>query len=50
MSLLGSHDHRSEMQTRAELYQTLGLGAYEKLDASIVESVTPAAPGAGVHT
>jgi methylisocitrate lyase len=38
-----------QMQTRAELYQTLGLSAYERLDASIVESVAPAAPGAGDH-
>ena len=28
-----------EMQTRTELYETLGLGAYEALDASIVKTV-----------
>lgn len=32
----------AEMQTRSELYSTLGLNAYEKLDASIVESIAPA--------
>jgi methylisocitrate lyase len=31
------------MQTRAELYDTIGLQAYEALDASIVESVVPGA-------
>lgn len=29
------------MQTRAELYETLGLAAYEELDASIVATVLP---------
>lgn len=31
------------MQTRAELYKTIGLHAYEALDASIVETVIPTA-------
>ena len=31
----------AEMQTRAELYQTIGLGQYEALDASIVATVLP---------
>ncbi|MCC4243021.1 methylisocitrate lyase [Stappia indica] len=30
-----------EMQTRAELYETIGLGQYEALDASIVATVLP---------
>lgn len=32
-----------EMQTRAELYDLIGLQAYEALDAKIVESVVPKA-------
>jgi methylisocitrate lyase len=31
----------SEMQTRAELYELIGLHAYEALDASIVTSIVP---------
>lgn len=31
-----------EMQTRAELYETLGLDRFEALDASIVRSIAPA--------
>jgi methylisocitrate lyase len=30
-----------EMQTRAELYDTIGLARYEALDASIVRTVLP---------
>ncbi len=30
-----------EMQTRAELYDTIGLAKYEALDASIVATVLP---------
>jgi methylisocitrate lyase len=30
-----------EMQTRAELYDTIGLHAYEALDASIVKTIIP---------
>ncbi|MCS6986232.1 MAG: methylisocitrate lyase [Sphingomonadaceae bacterium] len=33
-----------EMQTRAELYATIGLSAYEALDASLVASVVPEPP------
>jgi len=33
-----------EMMTRAELYDFIGLEAYESLDASIVRTVLPAAP------
>ncbi len=36
-----------EMQTRAELYETIGLEAYEALDRSIVRSVLPSAGDAG---
>ncbi|TCO69458.1 methylisocitrate lyase [Rhodovulum euryhalinum] len=32
---------KPEMQTRAELYETIGLNAYEALDRSIVASVAP---------
>lgn len=31
----------AEMQTRAELYDTIGLHAYEALDASIIKTVVP---------
>jgi len=31
----------SDMQTRAELYDTIGLGDYEALDASIVKTIVP---------
>ena len=42
----GAHGMIDQMQTRAELYATIGLHDYESLDASIVESVVPeAAPG-----
>ena len=37
------------MQTRAELYEAIGLPEYEALDASIVQTVLPAGgsgPGA----
>ena len=30
-----------DMQTRAELYQTIGYHQYEALDASIVETIVP---------
>jgi methylisocitrate lyase len=33
-----------EMQTRAELYELIGLHAYEALDASIVASIVPNQP------
>jgi methylisocitrate lyase len=32
------------MQTRAELYDLIGLKAFEALDASIVATVLPAVP------
>jgi methylisocitrate lyase len=32
---------QSDMQTRAELYDMIGLHAYEELDASIVKTVLP---------
>jgi methylisocitrate lyase len=37
----GTHTMVDRMQTRAELYEAIGLHAYEALDASIVESVLP---------
>jgi methylisocitrate lyase len=39
----GTHAMLDEMQTRAELYATIGLADYEALDASIVATVTPEA-------
>jgi methylisocitrate lyase len=38
----GSHNMVDQMQTRAELYATIGLHNYEALDASIVQTVVPA--------
>ncbi|GGF51074.1 2-methylisocitrate lyase [Aliidongia dinghuensis] len=40
----GTHGMVDAMQTRAELYATIGLHAYEALDASIVETVIPRMP------
>ena len=37
----GTHYMLSRMQTRKELYETIGYSDYERLDASIVESVPP---------
>ena len=37
----GTHAMVDEMQTRAELYRTVGLADYEALDASIVATVIP---------
>lgn len=37
----GTHAMVDEMQTRAELYGTIGLHDYEALDASIIETVIP---------
>ena len=37
----GTHAMVDEMQTRAELYQTIGLADYEALDASIVATIVP---------
>ena len=41
----GTQKSLDEMQTRAELYETLGYHDYEALDASIVASVVPGAKG-----
>ncbi|HEX9326668.1 MAG TPA: methylisocitrate lyase [Reyranella sp.] len=38
----GTQNMLSEMQTRAELYQTIGYHQYEALDASIVRTIVPA--------
>jgi methylisocitrate lyase len=37
----GTHSMIDQMQTRAELYATIGLRDYEALDASIVQTVIP---------
>jgi methylisocitrate lyase len=37
----GTQGMLNRMQTRAELYETIGLHAYEALDASIVQTVLP---------
>jgi methylisocitrate lyase len=37
----GAHNMVDRMQTRAELYQTIGLHDYEALDASIVQTIIP---------
>jgi methylisocitrate lyase len=34
----------TRMQTRKELYETIGYSDYEKLDATIVASVPPEGP------
>ena len=39
----GTHGMIDQMQTRAELYATIGLHDYEALDSSIVETVIPKA-------
>ena len=39
----GTHRMVERMQTRAELYDTIGLHDYEELDASIVRTVVPEA-------
>ena len=38
----GTHGMIDRMQTRAELYETIGLHAYEALDAAIVQTIIPA--------
>ena len=37
----GTHRMVERMQTRKELYDTIGLHDYEELDASIVRTVVP---------
>jgi methylisocitrate lyase len=37
----GTHNVIDRMQTRAELYATIGLHDYEALDASIVQTIIP---------
>lgn len=41
----GTHNMLSRMQTRKELYETIGYSDYEKLDATIVASVPPEKAG-----
>jgi methylisocitrate lyase len=43
----GAHAMVDEMQTRAELYATIGLHDYEALDASIVQTIIPTDPSGG---
>ncbi|MFY0611651.1 MAG: methylisocitrate lyase [Hyphomicrobiaceae bacterium] len=40
----GTHKMLDKMQTRKELYETIGLGDYEALDASLVATVAPDEP------
>ena len=40
----GTHNMLSRMQTRKELYETIGYSDYEKLDATIVASIAPEGP------
>ena len=37
----GAHKMVERMQTRAELYATIGYSEYEELDSSIAKSVLP---------
>jgi methylisocitrate lyase len=39
----GTHNMLDQMQTRAELYATIGLHDYEALDSSIVQTIVPKA-------
>ena len=39
----GTQNMIGDMQTRAELYETIGYHAYEALDASIVQTIVPQA-------
>jgi len=39
----GTHAMVDRMQTRAQLYETIGYHAYEALDASLVKTVIPEA-------
>src|SRR5215467_1015475 len=41
----GTQNMLSRMQTRKELYETIGYSEYERLDETIVASVTPERPG-----
>jgi len=37
----GTHKHLGAMQTRAQLYETIGYHTYEALDASLVKTIVP---------
>jgi methylisocitrate lyase len=39
----GTHNMVDRMQTRAELYDTIGLHDYEALDSSIIQTIVPEA-------
>jgi len=43
----GTHNMLNRMQTRKELYDTIGYAEYERLDASIVASIAPEAARKG---
>ncbi|WP_066781193.1 methylisocitrate lyase [Sphingomonas sp. CCH5-D11] len=42
----GTHKYVDRMQTRQELYDTIGLHDFEELDASIIKTVVPVMPNA----
>ena len=44
----GTHAMIDRMQTRAELYEAIGLHQYEALDASIVQTVIPQSQNRGL--
>jgi len=39
----GTHNQVDNMQTRAELYDVIGLHAYEALDTSLIKTIVPEA-------
>jgi methylisocitrate lyase len=43
----GTHEMVGRMQTRAELYDTIGLHDFEALDASIIQTIVPETPDRG---
>ncbi|MDF2603794.1 methylisocitrate lyase [Sphingomonas sp.] len=43
----GAHKYVDRMQTRQELYDTIGLHDFEELDASIIKTVVPVMPQEG---
>jgi len=43
----GTHKYVDRMQTRQELYDTIGLHDFEELDASIIKTVVPVMPQEG---
>lgn len=43
----GTHKYVDRMQTRQELYDTIGLHEFEELDASIIKTIVPVMPQEG---